>query len=85
MNGPTPAELIRLMRECGGIDESVVSDVDILDASFDTLGCDSITLLEVIGRVQRAHGVKLGDDVLTAAGTPGELLGLVDRALAGAA
>jgi minimal PKS acyl carrier protein len=81
----TLADLVQLMRECGGTDEVVAPLGDIVDAEFDAIGCDSITLLEVTGRIQREFGVNLVDDVLAAVRTPGELLGMVNEAIGDAA
>ncbi len=81
----TLADLIEIMREAAGEDESVNLDGDILDSAFDDLGYDSLAVLETASRIERKYGVSLSDDTVQEAKTPRILLDLVNQALAGAA
>lgn len=83
MRAMTPADLLRLMRECGGLEGD--PGTGAVDEAFDTLGCDSIALLEVVGRIQRDYGVNLVDDVLAAVETPAALMELANSAIRDAA
>ncbi|MFE0427297.1 acyl carrier protein [Streptomyces sp. NPDC058953] len=76
------ADLIRIMRESAGEDESIDLDGDVLDADFADLGYDSLALLETAGRISREFGVDIGDDDLDGVATPREFLTAVNRALA---
>jgi acyl carrier protein len=75
-------ELRLILRESAGEPEGVDLDGDIEDAVFADLGYDSISMLEVAGRIERDHGLRLDDDVITSAQTPRELLAGVNERLA---
>ncbi|MEU3602615.1 acyl carrier protein [Streptomyces sp. NPDC006798] len=75
------ADLIRIMRESAGEDESVDLDGDVLDADFTDLGYDSLALLETAGRISREYGVDIGDDALDGVATPRDFLAAVNRVL----
>ncbi|MFF2789752.1 MULTISPECIES: acyl carrier protein [unclassified Streptomyces] len=75
-------ELVRLLRECAGEEESVDLEGDILDTTFEDLGYDSLALFNTVSRIERDHCVELPDEVVTEARTPGELLGLINAQLA---
>ncbi|MBB2910426.1 act minimal PKS acyl carrier protein [Streptosporangium becharense] len=78
----TITDLRRIMQECAGQDESTDMDGGSLHSSFETLGYDSLALLEASSVIERSYGIKLPDDtVLDAQMTPGELLALVNTAL----
>ncbi|MFI9507902.1 acyl carrier protein [Nocardia sp. NPDC052566] len=70
-------ELIAILRRCAGVDEQVVLDDTIADTDFDTLGYDSIALLEVTSDIERTYGIKLADDAIAVTTTPREVLTLV--------
>lgn len=76
-------ELVTLLHECAGVDESVDMTGDIADIGFDDLGYDSLALFNTVGRIERDYQIQLGDDVVSMAGTPAELVTLVNDALAG--
>lgn len=76
-------ELVTLLHECAGVDESVDMTGDIADIGFDDLGYDSLALFNTVGRIERDYQIRLGDDVVSMAGTPAELVTLVNDALAG--
>ncbi|MDX3538439.1 acyl carrier protein [Streptomyces sp. MB09-01] len=70
----TLADLVRILREGAGADESADLGGDILDVDFENLGYESLALLETIGRIEREYDITLDDDVLASAGTPGQLI-----------
>ncbi|UJW29407.1 acyl carrier protein [Saccharothrix sp. AJ9571] len=74
-------ELRNFLRESAG--ESDLLDGDILDVEFESLGYDSIALIETVARIGREHGVRLDDDAVTTVRTPRELLDLVNSVRAG--
>lgn len=74
----TADDLLAIFRKCAGANEGVILDGNALDLAFDELGYDSLALLEVTGHLQRDLGISLPDDVVQAAGTPRELLALVN-------
>jgi minimal PKS acyl carrier protein len=67
-------DLKRVLIECSGISEGVDLSSDILDVDFDTLGYDSLALLETASRVERELGIELDESVLFGAKTPRALL-----------
>nr|WP_198031086.1 MULTISPECIES: acyl carrier protein [Frankia] len=71
-------DLRRVLREGAGAEEGIDLDGDILDTSFESLGYDSLALLETTSRIANEYGVKLSDDAATSARTPRELLELVN-------
>ncbi len=74
-------DLRTIMRSCAGEAESTDLDSDILDASFEELGYDSIALLETAGRIERSTGITIADDELTVLGTPRALVDLVNSGI----
>lgn len=50
-----------------------------LDWDFDRLGCDSVTLLDVIAALEDRLGVDLSDESLLEARTVGDLVRLLRR------
>lgn len=78
----TLADLKQILREVAGADESVDLDADILDASFEDLGYDSLALLEAGSRIEREYSVALDDSTVTDATTPRALLDVVNATLA---
>lgn len=77
-------DLITLLHECAGADESVNLNGDIADLGFEDLGYDSLALLNTVGRIERDYRIRLGDDVVAEMRTPAQLLKLVNDTLAGA-
>ncbi|MEU4209219.1 acyl carrier protein [Streptomyces sp. NPDC026206] len=77
----TAEDLKRIMREGAGQDEAVDLEGDITDVTFTELGYDSLALLETVSRVEREFGVRISDDIVTVAKTPGEFIGLVNQTL----
>jgi len=75
-------DLITLLRECAGEDESVDLDgANVRDLSFEELGYDSLALHNTVNRIEREFGIRLPDDVVTEAKTPRELLDEVNLRL----
>jgi act minimal PKS acyl carrier protein len=85
MSDMTLDDLVRILREAAGEDDSAALSGDILDTPFADLGYDSIAVLETAGRIQVAYEVVLADDSIVTAGTPRELIGVVNHALTSAA
>ncbi|MEV6210088.1 acyl carrier protein [Kitasatospora sp. NPDC051914] len=81
----TEADLKRIMREGAGQAEGIDLDGDIADVLFSDLGYDSLALLETVSRIEREYDVRVPEDALSTARTPGEFLALVNRAAAEAA
>ncbi len=76
-------ELVTLLHECAGVDESVDMTGDIANIGFDDLGYDSLALFNTVGRIERDYEIRLGDNVVGMVQTPAELVMLVNDALAG--
>ncbi|TCK22086.1 acyl carrier protein [Pseudonocardia endophytica] len=75
----TLTDLTRILREGAGTDEGVDLDANILDVEFDSLGYDSIAVLETAARISREYGIHLDDDALAESRTPRALLALANR------
>lgn len=71
-------DLKRILREGAGTDEGVDLDGDILDAEFETLGYESLALLETGSRIEREYDITLDDSELTTAETPRSLIDIVN-------
>jgi act minimal PKS acyl carrier protein len=74
-------DLKRVLREAAGEEEGIDLDGDVLDRTFDELGYDSLALLETSSRIEREHGIKLDDSVVTNATTPRQLLAVLNEQL----
>ncbi|WP_353945705.1 acyl carrier protein [Streptomyces sp. HUAS MG91] len=74
-------DLKRILREGAGADEGVDLDGDIIDTDFESLGYESLAMLETGGRIEREFGVTLDDDTLTDARTPRALIETVNALL----
>lgn len=75
-------DLKRILLQAAGADEGIDLSGDVLGVPFDELGYDSLALLEAVNRIQREYGVQLDDDAVAEAGTPGDLIALVNERLA---
>ncbi|RDG35499.1 acyl carrier protein [Streptomyces corynorhini] len=80
----TVPDLLTLLRECAGEEESADLEGDVEDVAFDALGYDSLALLNTVGRIERDYGIRLGDDAVERATTPRALIELTNAALTGA-
>ncbi|MFD4575710.1 phosphopantetheine-binding protein [Streptomyces sp. NPDC058417] len=74
-------DLKRILRASAGVPEGVDFDGDILDLSFDSLGYESLALLETGGSIEREFELTLDDDAFTITDTPRTLLRLVNDQL----
>ncbi|WP_330290078.1 acyl carrier protein [Streptomyces sp. NBC_00576] len=77
----TVDDLKRILREGAGADEGVDLDGDILDTDFESLGYESLAMLETGSRIEREFGVMLDDDAVTDARTPRALIEAVNGVL----
>ncbi|MFK4148031.1 acyl carrier protein [Streptomyces sp. NPDC004065] len=77
-------DLRRVLIECAGEADGADLSGDILDTRFETIGYDSLALMETAARLESRYGVAIPDDVGHAE-TPRELLDLVNGVLAEAA
>lgn len=74
--------LIAILQECAGEDDETSLTGDILDTDFEDLGYDSVALMETASRIETVYRVTLTDDIVGQAGTPRDLLQLVNMSLA---
>lgn len=74
-------DLKRILIECAGADEAVDLDGDILDQDFETIGYESLAILETGGRIETEYEVCLDDAVLSVNNTPRELITAVNGLL----
>jgi act minimal PKS acyl carrier protein len=72
----------RLMRDSGGVEETVDLDGDIADVAFDELGYDSLARLELAGRLQRKYQVSVPDEAFLDLRTPGQTVEFINHRLA---
>ncbi|MFF3333591.1 acyl carrier protein [Streptomyces sp. NPDC002888] len=79
----TVADLKRILLEGAGADENVDLDSDILDTGFESLGYESLALLETAGRIEREYGITLDDEVFVDHPTPRALVAAVNELLLG--
>ncbi|MEU5884566.1 acyl carrier protein [Spirillospora sp. NPDC047279] len=79
----TVDELLEIMRECAGEDESVDLGGEIAGVDFDDLGYDSLALMETLSRVERIFGIKLPEEDLERIRTPEAFLTFVNERLDG--
>lgn len=71
-------DIKRLLRASGGVDEQTDLDGEhFADTAFADLGYDSLALLELTSRVERAYGIKIPDGDLGHTQTPREVLAYV--------
>lgn len=76
-------DLTRILVESAGEPDGIDAGTDIADVEFDSLGYDSLSLLEAGGRIEREFAVALDDAWLAEVRTPRELVGFVNNAIAG--
>ncbi|HEX9336765.1 MAG TPA: acyl carrier protein [Pseudonocardiaceae bacterium] len=74
-------DLHGILIACAGGDTDV-SNGDISGVSFETLGYDSLALIETAATLKRVHGVVIPDEQLTEVRNPGELLSLINDRIA---
>lgn len=71
-------DLMRILRDGAGVEQEVDRGGEILDATFDDLGYDSIALLETAGRITREYGVTMDDNALAGCTTLRRVIDLVN-------
>jgi minimal PKS acyl carrier protein len=64
------------------MDDGAEVDVATMDTEFDTLGYDSLALLETGSRIEREFGIKLDDSTMSDSATPRALIEAVNAQLA---
>ncbi|GAB3440638.1 acyl carrier protein [Actinophytocola sediminis] len=75
----TVADLARILRLAAGEDGGVAEET--VDVPFHELGLESLALLEASVLIRQEFGVDLDDSVLTDAGNPRALVGIVNNHL----
>jgi act minimal PKS acyl carrier protein len=78
--GPfTETDLLRILREVAGADEKVDLDGQgTSDISLKKLGYDSLALLELAARAERAYAIQIPDNDLEDEMTPREIVAYVN-------
>ncbi|MEU3316867.1 acyl carrier protein [Streptomyces sp. NPDC048387] len=74
-------DLKRILLEGAGADEEVDLDGDILDVDFESLGYESLALLETGSRIEREFDITLDDDIFADNSTPRSLVEAVNASL----
>jgi act minimal PKS acyl carrier protein len=74
-------DLRTILRTSGGVEEGVDLDGDIIDATFEELGYDSLALLEASTNIERTFGVRLDDPTFRDTATPKALMAVVNSQL----
>ncbi|MEY9872996.1 act minimal PKS acyl carrier protein [Streptacidiphilus sp. MAP12-33] len=82
MDKLTLEALIELLNECNDWEDPIEPSPEVLDATFDALGYDSLTLLNAVSKLERQFGIELPETVTSEAKTPRQLLAVVDACLA---
>ncbi|MFH7597480.1 acyl carrier protein [Streptomyces racemochromogenes] len=77
----TFADLKRILLEGAGADEEIDLDGDILDVDFESLGYESLALLETGSRIEREFDITLDDDIFADNSTPRSLVEAVNASL----
>lgn len=78
----TVPELMQVMRECAGEDESVAFAGDVGGTDFADLGYDSLAVLEVTSRLSHDYGVTLPEEGVSELRTPADMVHFVNARLA---
>ncbi|MEU9168968.1 acyl carrier protein [Streptomyces sp. NPDC048420] len=74
-------DLRRILLEAAGADEGVDLEGDILDEEFESLGYESLALLETGSRIEREYGIALDEELLSDVQTPRTLIAAVNESL----
>lgn len=74
-------DLKRILLEGAGADEEVDLDGDILDTDFESLGYESLALLETASRIEREFDITLDDDIFADNSTPRSLVEAINASL----
>lgn len=62
----TLADLKRILFEGSGAPDDVDPEADIFDTEFESLGYDSLAIMETASRVEREYGIPVGSIALDA-------------------
>jgi len=81
VNTLTLDALIDFLNDSNGYDDPIEAGPDLADSPFDALGCDSLTLLNAISKIERSYQVELPESVTSDAKTPRQLVELVNSRL----
>ena len=81
MSRMTIDDLRRVLIECAGETDDNSLSGDIQDTDFETLGYDSLALMESAARITAEYGVDIPDERIAELRTPREVLDLVNGAL----
>jgi act minimal PKS acyl carrier protein len=83
LNEFTVEDVKELMAEVAGVDERVDLNGDIGDTPFEDLGYDSLSLLEMCGRVERVYGTPIPDEAIYHMNTPNAAAAYIDARMKG--
>ncbi|TYB47978.1 acyl carrier protein [Actinomadura chibensis] len=75
------ADLRRLLVESAGELDGVELTEDVIDEPFDSIGYDSLALMETAAAVSKEYGADIPDDSLGDVETPRQFLELANAAL----
>jgi minimal PKS acyl carrier protein len=75
----TMDDLRRVMRECAGEDESADFGGDIAEVDFESLGYDSLALMETASRIERELHIALPEEEVGEATTPAQFVRFVNN------
>jgi act minimal PKS acyl carrier protein len=75
-------DLIDVLNSSIGDQDPVEPEGDPADVRFAQLGFDSLTMLAAVRRLERKYKIALGENVVSEARTPRQLLDRVNTALA---
>jgi minimal PKS acyl carrier protein len=65
------------LRESAGVDAGTYPEDNLLDATFEDLGCDSLAVLEIVSRAQNVTGVPIPEDAVPDLTTPRSVMDFV--------
>jgi act minimal PKS acyl carrier protein len=74
---------VQNLMDADGVEDRVALAPSMLDLDFAEIGVDSLTVVELIDRIQEMYGVPIADDVVQMLSTPRKLLDFVNSRLAG--
>jgi minimal PKS acyl carrier protein len=75
-------KLTAILAACAGVDPEP-PEAGISGTSFEELGYDSLVLMETAAVLKRDYGIDIPDDEVAKAGTPSELLDMVNDRIGG--
>jgi act minimal PKS acyl carrier protein len=81
----TIEDLRQILIQCAGESDAVGPGTDFADYDFDTLGYDSLALMETAAKIENVYGVRISEDEIAGLQRPGDLIALVNAASAATA